>query len=94
MFHAIHEAKRTVPSILYIPHLTALWNDVMTPSVQAAFLSMVRDIPPTSPLLVLAMMERDSEDIDNDQHDQLVGLGKIFETDSVHEMVTPTLAGR
>merc|ERR1719357_1700314 len=58
LFHAIHEAKRTVPSILYIPHLAALWNDVMTPSVQAAFLSMVRDIPPTSPLLVLAMMER------------------------------------
>ena len=94
LFHAIHEAKRTVPSILYIPHLTALWNDVMTPSVQAAFLSMVRDIPPTSPLLVLAMMERDSEDVDIDQHDHLVGLGKIFETESVHEMVNPTLAGR
>ena len=71
----IHEARRTVPSVLYIPHLTALWRDVMNPSLQAAFLSMVADIPPTAPLLILAIMEQD--DFDQDEEDLDVTSGSL-----------------
>ncbi|XP_048116651.1 ATPase family AAA domain-containing protein 2-like isoform X2 [Alosa alosa] len=47
------EAKRTAPSILYIPHLQRWW-DTVGPALKATFLSLLSDVPPFSPILLLA----------------------------------------
>ena len=60
LFHVVHEARRTVPSILYIPHFMTLWQNVMTgqhATLREAFVSLVSDIQPTAPLLILAITE-------------------------------------
>ncbi|KAL2084285.1 hypothetical protein ACEWY4_019803 [Coilia grayii] len=51
------EAKRTAPSILYIPHLQRWWHTV-GPALRATFLSLLSDIPPFSPILLLATCSR------------------------------------
>ncbi|XP_042560325.1 ATPase family AAA domain-containing protein 2-like isoform X1 [Clupea harengus] len=47
------EAKRTAPSILYIPHIQRWW-DTVGPALKATFLSLLSDIPPFSPIMLLA----------------------------------------
>ena len=47
--HVIHEAKRTVPSVLYIPDLFELCT---IDSIKRAFVSLLSGIQPTAPLLV------------------------------------------
>ncbi|XP_028984073.1 ATPase family AAA domain-containing protein 2-like isoform X2 [Betta splendens] len=47
------EAKRTSPSILYIPHIGQWWETV-GPALRATFLSLLTSIPAFSPILLLA----------------------------------------
>lgn len=47
------EAKRTAPSILYIPHMQRWW-DTVSSALKATFLSLLQDIPSFSPILLLA----------------------------------------
>ncbi|KAI3358961.1 hypothetical protein L3Q82_015340 [Scortum barcoo] len=47
------EAKRTSPSILYIPHIQQWW-DTAGPSLRASFFSLLSSIPSFSPILLLA----------------------------------------
>ena len=47
------EAKRTSPSILYIPHIGQWW-DTVGPALRATFLSLLSSIPAFSPILLLA----------------------------------------
>ncbi|XP_031731941.1 ATPase family AAA domain-containing protein 2 isoform X1 [Anarrhichthys ocellatus] len=47
------EAKRTSPSILYIPHIGQWWETV-GPALRATFLSLLSSIPPFTPILLLA----------------------------------------
>ncbi|XP_042070500.1 ATPase family AAA domain-containing protein 2-like [Haplochromis burtoni] len=47
------EAKRTSPSILYIPHIQQWW-DTAGPALRASFLSLLGSIPSFSPILLLA----------------------------------------
>ncbi|XP_035848864.1 ATPase family AAA domain-containing protein 2-like [Sander lucioperca] len=47
------EAKRTSPSILYLPHIQQWW-DTATSSLRASFLSLLGSIPSLSPILLLA----------------------------------------
>ena len=60
ILHIIKEAKRTIPSCLYIPHVDRLWS-VMSESVRETFLSLLKDIMPSSPLLLLAVTENPEE---------------------------------
>uniref|UniRef100_A0A674BVS1 ATPase family AAA domain-containing protein 2 n=1 Tax=Salmo trutta TaxID=8032 RepID=A0A674BVS1_SALTR len=46
-------AKRTSPSILYIPHIQRWWDTVGS-ALRATFLSLLQDIPSFSPILLLA----------------------------------------
>ena len=64
MFHIIHEAKRTVPSVLYIPHIMRLWRRVLSFAQREAFLAMMSEIQPKAPLIVIAFTE------DNDEHEE------------------------
>ncbi|XP_066547443.1 ATPase family AAA domain-containing protein 2 isoform X3 [Amia ocellicauda] len=47
------QAKRTSPSILYIPHINQWWETVGS-ALRATFLSLLQDIPSFSPILLLA----------------------------------------
>ncbi|XP_047455651.1 ATPase family AAA domain-containing protein 2-like isoform X2 [Mugil cephalus] len=47
------EAKRTSPSVLYIPHIGQWWETV-GPALRATFLSLLSSIPAFSPILLLA----------------------------------------
>lgn len=56
MSHALQifvEAKRTSPSILYIPHIGQWWETV-GPALRATFLSLLSSIPAFAPILLLA----------------------------------------
>ena len=53
----IHSARRTMPGILYIPHLCLLW-DTISETVRATLTTLLTDIPPTAPLLILAVSNR------------------------------------
>ena len=62
LYQIFQEAKRTIPSLVYMPHINRLWN-IMTESVRATFVSLLGDVMPTSPLLIVAVIE--------DEHDFL-----------------------
>lgn len=47
------EAKRTSPSILYVPHIGQWWETV-SPALRATFLSLLNSIPAFAPILLLA----------------------------------------
>ncbi|KAF5301316.1 hypothetical protein FQA39_LY10714 [Lamprigera yunnana] len=48
-----HEAKRNVPSVIYIPNLDQLWNLVQE-TVKAIFLSQLEQMDPNIPILILS----------------------------------------
>merc|ERR1719315_401668 len=50
----IHTARRTQPGVLFIPHLDTLW-DCCTETVRATLSTLLGDLQPTAPLLVLAV---------------------------------------
>uniref|UniRef100_A0A673A046 ATPase family AAA domain-containing protein 2 n=1 Tax=Sphaeramia orbicularis TaxID=375764 RepID=A0A673A046_9TELE len=47
------EAKRTSPSVLYVPHIGQWWETV-GPALRATFLSLLSSIPAFAPILLLA----------------------------------------
>ncbi|XP_073782714.1 ATPase family AAA domain-containing protein 2 isoform X1 [Danio rerio] len=47
------EARRTAPSIVYIPHIQRWW-DTVSPTLRATFISLLQDIPSFCPCLLLA----------------------------------------
>lgn len=48
-----HEAKRNVPSVIYIPRLNSFW-ELASKTVQAIFISQVASMDPNLPILILA----------------------------------------
>jgi len=50
----IHNARRTQPGILYIPHLLTLW-DTISETVRATLVTLLTDLPPKAPLFILAV---------------------------------------
>ncbi|XP_055491348.1 ATPase family AAA domain-containing protein 2B isoform X4 [Leucoraja erinacea] len=50
------ESRRTVPSVVYVPHIREWW-DAISDTVRATFLTLLQDIPPFSPILILATSE-------------------------------------
>ncbi|XP_026084340.1 ATPase family AAA domain-containing protein 2-like isoform X1 [Carassius auratus] len=47
------EARRTTPSILYVPHIQRWW-DTVSSTLKATFISLLQDIPSFCPCLLLA----------------------------------------
>ncbi|XP_056300292.1 ATPase family AAA domain-containing protein 2-like isoform X3 [Pseudoliparis swirei] len=78
------EAKRTSPSILYVPHIGQWWETV-GPALRATFLSLLGSIPPFAPVLLLATC--------NLQYDQLsTEVQELFRVEygEVFHIQTPT----
>lgn len=59
------EAKRTSPSILYMPHVQQWW-DTAGPALRASFLSLLDSIPSFSPILLLATCSLPHQQLDPD----------------------------
>ncbi|KAF6723229.1 ATPase family AAA domain-containing protein 2 [Oryzias melastigma] len=57
------EAKRTSPSILYMPHIQQWW-DTAGPALRASFLSLLNSIPSFSPILLLATCSLPHQQLD------------------------------
>ncbi|RUS81519.1 hypothetical protein EGW08_010726 [Elysia chlorotica] len=55
--NVFHEAKRKCPSILYLPYIDQWW-DVMADTLRATLLTLIHDLDPALPLLLLATSER------------------------------------
>ncbi|XP_038935135.1 ATPase family AAA domain-containing protein 2 isoform X1 [Rattus norvegicus] len=53
----IREAKRTAPSIVYVPHVH-LWWEIVGPTLRATFTTLLQNIPSFAPVLLLATSER------------------------------------
>ncbi|XP_053315684.1 ATPase family AAA domain-containing protein 2B isoform X2 [Spea bombifrons] len=56
------EARRTVPSIVYIPHVGEWWEAV-SDTVRATFLTLLKDVPSFSPVLLLSTSETRYSDL-------------------------------
>uniref|UniRef100_A0A3B3U967 Bromo domain-containing protein n=1 Tax=Poecilia latipinna TaxID=48699 RepID=A0A3B3U967_9TELE len=59
------EAKRTSPSILYIPHIQQWWDTAGT-ALRASFLSLLGSIPSFSPILLLATCSVPHQQLDTE----------------------------
>ncbi|XP_077991613.1 ATPase family AAA domain-containing protein 2-like [Glandiceps talaboti] len=58
------EARRTAPSIIYMPHIEQWWN-VINETLRATFLTLLQDLPPSSPVLLLATSESKHMQLDS-----------------------------
>ncbi|KAM3602355.1 uncharacterized protein V6R79_002661 [Siganus canaliculatus] len=50
------EARRTVPSVVFMPHVSEWWETV-SDTVKSTFLTLLQDVPSFSPVLILATAE-------------------------------------
>uniref|UniRef100_A0A671NVI1 ATPase family AAA domain-containing protein 2 n=1 Tax=Sinocyclocheilus anshuiensis TaxID=1608454 RepID=A0A671NVI1_9TELE len=50
------EARRCVPSIIYMPHISDWW-EAISETVKSSFLTLLQDVPSFTPLLILATSE-------------------------------------
>ncbi|XP_046342752.1 ATPase family AAA domain-containing protein 2-like isoform X3 [Haliotis rufescens] len=50
------EARRCSPSIVYMPYVDQWW-EVLSETLRATFLTMIQDLDPTTPILILATSE-------------------------------------
>nr|KAG5711753.1 hypothetical protein BaRGS_023517 [Batillaria attramentaria] len=58
-----HEAKRTAPSVIYMPYVNELWG-VVSDCLRVTFLSLVRGMNPSTPILLFATSETPYRDLD------------------------------
>ncbi|XP_029447832.1 ATPase family AAA domain-containing protein 2 [Rhinatrema bivittatum] len=68
-----HEAKRTAPSILYIPHVH-LWWDIVGCTLTATFITLIKNIPSFTPILLLATCDVSHKDLPEE-------VQELFESD-------------
>ena len=58
--HALVEARRAAPAVLYLPHLQ-LWWQTASASLRAILWMLLADLPPDLPLLLLAVADCNEE---------------------------------
>uniref|UniRef100_A0A3Q4AUM9 ATPase family AAA domain-containing protein 2 n=1 Tax=Mola mola TaxID=94237 RepID=A0A3Q4AUM9_MOLML len=72
------EAKRTSPSILYLPHIGQWWETV-GPALRATFLSLLSSIPAFAPILLLATCSLQYEQLSMEVQELFrVEYGEVF----------------
>ncbi|XP_037783045.1 ATPase family AAA domain-containing protein 2B-like isoform X2 [Penaeus monodon] len=60
-----HEARRNLPSIVYVPHIDQWWGTT-SETLRATFMSLLLDLDPTAPLLLLATSDVPYDDLDEE----------------------------
>ncbi|KAJ6663155.1 hypothetical protein lerEdw1_010748 [Lerista edwardsae] len=74
----ICEAKRTAPSIIYVPHVH-LWWETVGRTLQATFTTLLQNIPSFAPVLLLATSDLDHEDLPNEVQELFAkDYGEVF----------------
>lgn len=76
-----HEARRSLPSIIYVPHIDQWWN-TMSDTLRATFMSLLHDLDPASPLLFLA-----TSDVPYDQLDSEVGETSVILNNHIQTII-------
>ncbi|KAE8599601.1 hypothetical protein XENTR_v10017249 [Xenopus tropicalis] len=72
------EAKRTAPSILYIPHIH-LWWETVSDTLKATFVTLLKSIPSFSPILLLATCDVDHYKLPHELQELFVEeYGEVF----------------
>ena len=61
--HAVLEARRAAPAILFLPHLQ-LWWETAPASLRATLTRLLADLPPDLPLLLLATADCPMDELD------------------------------
>lgn len=61
-FQVFNEAKRNIPSIIYIPNLDKWW-ELVTETVRVILLSQMTQLNPNTPILLLATADKLYEDL-------------------------------
>ncbi|XP_035828419.1 ATPase family AAA domain-containing protein 2 isoform X2 [Aplysia californica] len=61
--NVFHEAKRKCPSIVYLPYINQWW-EVMAETLRATLLTLIHNLDPTLPLLLLATSEQPYHTLD------------------------------
>uniref|UniRef100_T1IKQ0 Tat-binding homolog 7 n=1 Tax=Strigamia maritima TaxID=126957 RepID=T1IKQ0_STRMM len=82
------EAYRTRPSILYFPHLDQWWG-TLSDTTRATFLTLLQDVDPGAPVLVLATSDCPCQDLP----EQMANLFSIKHNE-VFSMVNPSTEQR
>lgn len=70
------EIRRHKPSVIYIPNVEAWYATLSGTVAFITFQTMLRSIPPTDPVLVLATAESDKEDLPDELLRDLFGFSK------------------
>lgn len=60
--HAVVEARRAAPAVLYLPHLT-LWWETAPPSLRTTLRMLLADLPADLPLLLAATADAPAADL-------------------------------
>ncbi|KAM4029276.1 ATPase family AAA domain-containing protein 2 isoform 1-T1 [Anomaloglossus baeobatrachus] len=72
------EAKRTAPSILYIPHIH-LWWETVGCMLKATFITLLKNIPSFSPILLLATCDVDYAELPSELQELFLDdYGEVF----------------
>ncbi|XP_069829182.1 ATPase family AAA domain-containing protein 2B isoform X3 [Dendropsophus ebraccatus] len=84
------EARRTVPSIVYMPHIGDWWEAV-SETVRATFLTLLQDIPSFSPILLLSTSETVYGELPDEvkfifraQYEEVFNISRPSEDDRIH----------
>ncbi|KAI1074358.1 hypothetical protein F5B20DRAFT_586374 [Whalleya microplaca] len=83
------EVKRQKPSVIFIPNVDTWYATLAGPAL-TAFLSMLRSIPPTEPVMVLGTAETESKNIDPDLIRDIFG----FSSKNTTEIARPVKENR
>ena len=62
---AVTEARRAAPSILYLPH-ARLWWESASATLRATLLTLLDDIPPNLPVMLIATSDCEKKDLDEE----------------------------
>ncbi|XP_004607818.2 ATPase family AAA domain-containing protein 2 [Sorex araneus] len=74
----IREAKRTAPSIVYVPHIH-LWWEIVGPTLKATFTTLLQNIPSFAPVLLLATSDKPHSALPEEVQELFVrDYGEIF----------------
>ncbi|XP_023583947.1 ATPase family AAA domain-containing protein 2 isoform X1 [Trichechus manatus latirostris] len=74
----IREAKRTAPSIVYVPHIH-LWWEIVGPTLKATFTTLLQNIPSFAPVLLLATSDKPHSALPEEVQELFIrGYGEIF----------------
>ncbi|KAK6080397.1 ATPase [Seiridium cupressi] len=74
------EVRRHKPSVIFIPNVDTWYQTLEGPAL-TAFLSMLRSIPPTDPILVLGTSETEAHHLSSDLRRDLFGFSKKNSTE-------------